>query len=141
MSDSTRMGGLVADSGDLQRVEHAVARILAETDRPVEAYAAVLEAIGGSLGWGLGAVWELGADSTRLRCVCTWHAGDGAPEFEALSERLTLGPGEGLPGRVLVSGRPSWIVDTPNDRNFPRADAARRAGLRAAFGFPLLSPR
>jgi len=59
----------------------------------------------------------------------------------ALSERLTLGPGEGLPGRVLVTGEPSWIVDTAVDRNFPRADAARREGLQAAFGFPLRSPK
>jgi hypothetical protein len=36
-----------ADAHDLQTVEHAVARILAETDRPVEVYSAVLEAIGG----------------------------------------------------------------------------------------------
>src|SRR5262249_7319522 len=72
---------------------------------------------------------------------CTWHAGEGAPEFEALSERIALAPSEGLPGRVLVSGEPTWIVDVPEDANFPRADAARRSGLHAAFGFPLHSPR
>jgi PAS domain S-box-containing protein len=132
---------VIVDAQSLQRVEHEVSQILAETEAPVEVYAATLEAIGRSLGWELGAVWEVGPDDRRLRCVRTWHAGDGAPEFEALSERLTLGPGEGLPGRLLVSGRPNWIVDSPNDRNFPRADAARRAGLHAAFGFPLLSPR
>jgi PAS domain S-box-containing protein len=132
---------VIVDAQTLQRVEHDVAQILAQTEAPVEAYGATLDAIGRSLGWELGAVWEVGPDDRRLRCVCTWHAGDGAAEFEALSERMTLGPGEGLPGRLLVSGRPSWIVDTPNDRNFPRADAARRAGLQAAFGFPLLSPR
>ena len=71
----------------------------------------------------------------------TWHAGDGAGEFEALSERLVLAPGEGLPGRVLERGRPAWITDAPEDANFPRADAARRSGLHAAFGFPLRSPR
>src|SRR5215217_3244650 len=127
------------DSGDLQRVEHAVARILAETDTPVEVYAAVLDAIGSTLGWELGAVWEVGRDG--LRCARTWHAGDGAPEFEALSERIVLQRGEGLPGRVLVSGEPMWLVDAPNDANFPRADAARRSGLHAALGFPLNSPR
>jgi PAS domain S-box-containing protein len=141
MTDIQRTGGQVADSRDLQRVEHAVARILAEKDRPVEVYAAVLEAIGVSLGWELGAVWEVDPDAERLRCVCTWHAGEGAPEFEALSEQITLAPGEGLPGRVLVSGEPAWIMDTPEDGNFPRASAARRSGLHAAFGFPLHSPR
>src|SRR5215212_7259605 len=128
------------DSGELQRVEHAVARILAETDTPVEVYAAVLDAIGSSLGWELGAVWEVGRDG-RLRCARAWHAGDGAPEFGALSERIVLQRGEGLPGRVLASGEPMWIVDAPNDANFPRADAARRSGLHAALGFPLNSPR
>jgi PAS domain S-box-containing protein len=134
-------GARFADARDLQHVEHAVARILAETDRPVEAYESVLEAIGTSLGWELGAVWEAGPDDERLRCVRTWHAGEGAPEFEALSERMTLAPGEGLPGRVIEVAEPVWIVDAPEDGNFPRAAVARRDGLHAAFGFPLLSPR
>jgi PAS domain S-box-containing protein len=141
MKDIQRSGARFADARELQRVEHAVARILAETDRPVEVYAAVLEAIGDSLGWELGAVWEIGPDAGRLRCVCTWHAGEGAPEFEALSERIALSPGEGLPGRVLLSAEPTWIVDAPHDANFPRASVARRSGLHAAFGFPLHSPR
>src|SRR6266516_2161505 len=134
-------GRELADSRDLQRVEHAVARILAEMDSPVEVYAAVLEVLGGSLGWELGAVWEVGPEDVRLRCVRTWHAGEGAPEFEALSERISLTPGEGLPGRVLLQGEPHWMVDAPEDANFPRANVARRSGLHAAFGFPLQSPR
>jgi hypothetical protein len=40
----------------LRRVEHDVARILAETERPVEAYEATLEAIGRPLGWRLPAI-------------------------------------------------------------------------------------
>ena len=141
MTDTERTGGQLADSRDLQRVEHAVARILAETDQPVEVYAAVLEAIGSSFDWEVGAVWEAGPDDERLRCVQTWHAGDGASEFEALSARIVFDPGEGLPGRVLVSGEPAWIVDAVDDANFPRASAARRAGLHGALGFPLRSPR
>jgi PAS domain S-box-containing protein len=126
---------------DLRRVEHAVARILAETERPVEVYDAALEAIGRPLGWQLGAVWELDPADGRLRCACTWHAGARTDEFEELSAALALSPGEGLPGRVLSSGRPAWLTDAPVDANFPRADAARRSGLHAGFGFPLRSPR
>ena len=129
------------DARDLQPVEHAVARILAQTDRPVEVYEATLRAIGQSLGWELGAVWEVDAQEGRLRCVRTWHAGDRTAEFEALTDSLALAAGEGLPGRVVASGRPAWIVDAPADANFPRAEVARRGGLRAGFGFPLRSPR
>jgi PAS domain S-box-containing protein len=132
---------MIADAQALQRVEHEVARILAQTEAPVEVYEATLAVIGGTLDWPLGAVWEVRPDDLRLRCARTWHAGDSATEFELLSERITLGSGEGLPGRVLATGEAAWITDAPRDGNFPRADAARRSGLHAAFGFPLRSPR
>src|SRR5262249_9465791 len=89
----------------------------------------------------LGAVWEATPREPVLRCVRTWHAGGGFPEFEALSERMTLAPGEGLPGMVVQSGEPAWIVDAQENPNFPRGAIARRSGLHAAFGFPLLSPK
>ena len=134
-------GARSTNEGDFHQVEHAVARILAENDQPVEVYPKVLQVIGTSLGWELAAVWETGPDDELLRCLRTWHAGAGAPEFEAISGRIALAPGEGLPGRVLVSGEPVWMVDAPAAGNFPRADVARRDGLHAAFGFPLLSPK
>ena len=122
----------------LLRIELAVARVFSGGAEPEGTYEAVLAAIGESLGWELGAAWEI--DGERLRCVQTWRRGDEAAEFEAFTERLTLARGEGLPGRVWERGEPSWIVDTPADGNFPRAEAARRAGLHAAFCFPILGP-
>jgi len=141
MGASETNRGPGTDARDLGRVEHAVARIVAETEQPVEVYDATLKAIGEALDWRLGTAWEVDPQDGRLRCVRTWHDGPQASEFEALSAALTLAPGEGLPGRVLVSGQPSWIVDAPQDANFPRAEAARRGGLHAGFGFPLRSPR
>ena len=41
---------------------------------------------------------------------------------------------------VLATGEPQWLADAPEDANFPRAEAARQAGLHAAAGFPLRSP-
>jgi PAS domain S-box-containing protein len=141
MKRSDEKRRLVADVRNLRRVEHDVARILAETERPVEAYEATLEAIGRPLGWRLGAVWELDSLDGRLHCVRVWHAERRDEEFEALSEKLALEPGEGLPGRVVMSGSPVWMVDAPEDVNFPRAEAARRSGLHAGFAFPVLGPR
>src|SRR5262249_20770766 len=64
---------VLVDAHSLQRVEHDVAQILAEKEGPVEVYAAALETIGRTLGWELGAVWEVGPVDGRLRCVTTWH--------------------------------------------------------------------
>jgi PAS domain S-box-containing protein len=141
MGASEANRGPVTDTRDLGRVEHAVARIVAETEHPVEVYDAALKAIGEALNWRLGAAWEVDPNDGCLRCMRTWHDGAAASEFEALSAALTLAPGEGLPGRVLVSGEPTWLVDAPQDANFPRAEAARNSGLHAGFGFPLRSPR
>jgi PAS domain S-box-containing protein len=140
MSSSGESRQLGADVRALRRVEHAVARILVETERPVEAYEAILEAIGQALGWRLAAVWELDETDGRLRCVRTWRADARDDEFEALSARLALAPGVGLPGQVLARGAPVWMVDAPHDVNFPRAAAARRSGLHAAFAFPVRGP-
>src|SRR5215211_3869212 len=80
MAESVENRRQSEDVRDLQPVEHAVARILAQTDRPVEVYEAALHAIGQSLGWELGAVWEVDAKDGRLRCVRTWYAGDRTAE-------------------------------------------------------------
>src|SRR4051794_36432911 len=108
-----------ADARELRRVEHAVARILAETERPVEVYEATLEAIGRGLGWRLGVVWGLDAADGLLRCVGAWHATEPAEEFEALSRSLAFAAGEGLSGPVLGRGGPPRGVHAPPKGNLP----------------------
>ncbi len=127
----------------LPRTEHRVARSLAETLDPQEALERALGAIGEGLGWRLGAAWEPPPGKPNvLVCIETWCAPDvDDEEFVALSRNITLAAGEGLPGRVWVSGEAAWIPDVQDDANFPRRAAARRAGLRAAFCFPLRSAR
>ena len=102
-----------------------------------------LAAIGEGLGWRLGAAWEPPPDRPDgLICVDTWCApGVDDEKFVALSRGIVLARGEGLPGRVWASGEAAWIADVQDDANFPRVAAARRAGLRAAFCFPLRSAR
>jgi PAS domain S-box-containing protein len=127
----------------LPRTEHAVARSLAETADPRDAVVGALRAIGESLEWRWGAVWEPVPDRPEtLHCIETWQApGLATGEFEAVSRNVVLAPGEGLPGRVWETRAPAWIPDVVEDPNFPRARAAHRAGLRAAFCFPIRSAR
>jgi PAS domain S-box-containing protein len=127
----------------LPRTEHAVARSLAETVDPHDAMARALAAIGESLEWQFGAVWEPAAgQSEELSCTEVWHGADvDAAEFAAASRATPLASGEGLPGRVWQTGEPAWIEDVGADPNFPRAEAARTAGLHAAFCVPIRSAR
>ena len=69
-----------------------------------------------------------------------WWALDGADiaEFYEISERSTFPAGVGLPGRVMADKAAIWVTDVTVEANFLRAEAAKRCGLRAAFGFPVL---
>ena len=58
--------------------------------------------------------------------------------FQKVTQETPLEAGVGLPGRVLVSGEPVWIIDVTKDLNFPRAKLAQDIGVKAGFAFPIL---
>jgi len=91
-------------------------------------------------GWPVGHVFL--ADSTGTLAPTTlWHI--EVPElfetFRKVTEATHFPPEIGLPGRVLASGKPAWIMDVTKDPNFPRAKLANDIGVRAGFGFPVLN--
>ncbi len=91
--------------------------------------------------WPVGHVYLLTEDSPDLLVPTTiWHLDD--PDrfstFRQVTESTPLARGIGLPGRVLASGKPAWIMDVTKDANFPRAKIATDIGVRAGFGFPVL---
>src|SRR5262245_42167810 len=100
----------------------------------------VLRRVCEKTGWAIGQSWLPGHDGTVLVCSPAWFSSVGGLEkFRHTSEGVNFHPGIGLPGRVWVSKQPEWIVDVTLDANFPRADAAREVGLKAALGIPILS--
>jgi PAS domain S-box-containing protein len=110
--------------------------VLAGSPDAAAAVPNILAAIGDSLGWDAGAMWR--PDGDALRLTDFWHApGSPAAGFEAESRRIALPRGAGLPGRVWADGKPAWVRDVAADPNFPRAAAAARDGLRAAFALPV----
>ena len=94
-------------------------------------------------GWPLGHVFIVDRDTGLLSSNDIWHDDDPArfEPFVLATRRASFALGEGLPGRILASGEPSWIMDVRTDANFPRAEAAIEAGLAGAFGFPITSAR
>jgi diguanylate cyclase (GGDEF)-like protein len=91
-------------------------------------------------GFHIGHAYLRAPTGQEVEPTAIWQADD--PDrirpFRRATEAASLRIGSGLPGRVLESGRPAWIVDVTEDSNFPRAKAARDVGLRAAFALPIL---
>jgi PAS domain S-box-containing protein len=116
-----------------------VGLLLANAADLTSSYPDVLQAIGETLDWEVAAAWEEHpAQPGTLRRAAFWHAASITPSaLEGLRGTETLPAGHGLPGRVWDSGVPAWIVDVTVDPDFPRADAARAAGLQSAFCFPI----
>jgi two-component system sensor histidine kinase/response regulator len=115
------------------------ARALAESPSLEEASPRMLEAICNALGWQCGAIWEVDRTQTRIRCAGTWHApGLAVDEFTGATMTTAFEQGIGLPGRVWKNRKPAWIPDVTCDDNFPRAAAAERVGLHAAFALPIM---
>ena len=132
------------ESRPVALADRAVAHILAETAADEEGlYPRVLQAIGRTLDWDLGVIWEAPPSGEgSLTCLDVWcspAAGEGVAQFAATSLHTVLGSAEGLPGLVWASGEPSWIVDFSAHADFPRAQSAAATGMRSAICSPLRS--
>lgn len=132
-------------------LEHAVTHVLAESVTLEEAMPIVLRTICLAQGWICGAYWRWSESQSLLWCTATWHADVPAlAEFVAESKEAPneapawhgAPPGTraaGVVRRVWFAGAPVWIPDIVRNREFRRAAAAQRAGIHAAFGFPVLA--
>ena len=117
--------------------QHAVVRALAESSTLAEATQRILEAIGQTLGWKLGALWEVDEREEVLRWVGSWVSSDiDAQEFERRSRDIEFRCGHGLPGRAWADAKPIWVSDMP-ESSLPRASVAEEVGLRAGVCFPI----
>jgi signal transduction histidine kinase/ActR/RegA family two-component response regulator len=137
--------GIARDITQRRRLERRldaqfqVASILAASESMTAAAPALLEAIGESVGWEMGQMWSVDRAADVLRCLAAWRLPSipGA-DFEEASRSRTFGRGMGFPGRIWAAGTSEWITDIATDPNFLRGPIAVRAGLRSAFGLPIM---
>ena len=104
-------------------VQVCLDRICAHTEWPV-GHAYILRTEGGN----------------QFEATTVWHLDDVErfARFREFTEANHLALEMGLPGRVAKSGKPEWISDVNEDPSFTRRIAARDAGLKTAFGLPVL---
>src|SRR5690606_33485580 len=91
-------------------------------------------------GWDYGEAWV--PNNGQLVCYATWLSRNGKlEEFGKHSQKFRFKLNQGLPGRVWDSKKPEWIenVTLKEEFFFNRLNEAKLAGLKAAFGIPVIS--
>ncbi|MBI3583966.1 MAG: GAF domain-containing protein [Nitrospinae bacterium] len=100
----------------------------------------VLREVCKSTGWVYGESWISGKDKNVLEPGIAFAVDIGHSKFTEHSKGFVFKAGIGLPGRVWSSKKPEWIRDVSvNGHVFLRTEAAMEAGLRAAFGVPIIA--
>ena len=101
---------------------------------------ACIEQICRSCEWHFGQVWYPDEKDTALHCSTeSFFGGPKHAQLRALSLRTMLMRGQGLPGLVWENKRAVWLSSRIDDEaSLPRLQAARAAGIKAAFAFPVM---
>ena len=132
---------LLQRQGSFVQLHKDIAVASNETRAVEETLQYCLKRICHQAGWPVGHLYLVDAVSKpRLVSTTTWHL-ENPKQFETfrtVSEITDFDPGVGLPGRVMESGKPAWIIDVNKDPNFPRARLAANLGVKAGFAFPIL---
>jgi PAS domain S-box-containing protein len=116
-----------------------VAELANAADTVAAAAAGCIDCVREFTGWPAGHLWELDRAAGVLRTSTIWRA-EEHERYELIrvaSRELAFGPGEGMPGRVLLEGKPVSIVPIDSDPTLPRAALAKELGIRSAFAFPV----
>jgi len=112
-----------------------------ETKTLEEAMQMYLDKICDFTDWPVGHVYMPDTqDTTILQPTKIWHLEDQKKfkAFREITEQMTCSRGKGLPGRVLDTKQPVWIVDITKDAHFPRKEYAKAIEVRGGFAFPVL---
>jgi signal transduction histidine kinase len=125
---------------NLLRLEHAVARHLAEAHNAASALEAVIRALCETQGWEYGRYWQVDEDAGVLRFAASWHAPDSAIASHMLASQGTrFTPGSGLVGRVWQTGQPLWVSDLTRQKHVLQATLGPGLALHGACMFPVAS--
>jgi diguanylate cyclase (GGDEF)-like protein/PAS domain S-box-containing protein len=120
----------------LRAVTFAVARRLGEASDESGVYRSVLQGLCEDLGWDIGQLWVLNADSHILALRESWHASSTQADD---AEEPGPVPGIDVAARILAESAPLWIVDITQDSNLALSATAVGPGLHGAVGFPILN--
>src|SRR6266571_2474279 len=124
----------------LLKLEHTVARHLADAENLQAGLKAAIRAVCENEGWECGRYLRVDEKAGVLRSGEVWSVPDARIErYLEESRAVVYGLGVGLVGLVWQSGQPLWVPDTSKDTRTMRKNLAREIGLHGAIFFPVAS--
>ena len=113
-----------------------------DTNSLEEALSGCLSIVCVLTGWTVGHVYILDEvdEQNELISARIWYPEEGAKvsDFRAVTDRIRVQRGLGLPGEIWQSGEPRWIEDVQDGFPSPRSEAFRKADICSAVGFPVI---
>lgn len=140
---STVTDQLLGANAEVERrllLQYAVMRALTESLGTTEAYNKVLEAVCEVIDGELGVLWIYNIHTERLHVESVWQNNENiCGEMAAVSQKISLFPGEGLPGMVYKDNKPVWFSDVTSHPDFHplRREAALKSGIKTVLMFPI----
>jgi two-component system cell cycle sensor histidine kinase/response regulator CckA len=141
ITDRKQAEDLLRRRSESNRLLNTVTTMAGDASTFEDAMRICLDEVCAFTGWPIGHVYQRSEDHhDTLVPTEIWHiaAPDHFAEFRRITENTSFSRGVGLPGRVLYSGEPAWIVDIAKDKNFPRVESGTTQDLKSAFAFPIL---
>jgi diguanylate cyclase (GGDEF)-like protein/PAS domain S-box-containing protein len=122
----------------LLKLEHAVARQLAEADSAADGLKAVMRAICETENWDCARYFLWDEASGVLRFHEFWSVPEERmDDFIERSRDLSYAPGVGLVGAAFTGEEPLWSPDTDTDPRVAYRGLGAGAGVHGAFFFPI----
>ena len=115
-----------------------VTTLAAETSSRDEVLKLCLESVCELTGWPTGHAYLTGSDGSLISAA--WVGNE--EQFAALrrsTAAFKFSMGVGLPGHILKTAEPQWIRELAESELFVRHRPSQELGVRAAFGFPIIT--
>ena len=120
-------------------IHHRLSAYLVEETDLRGAFEHVLADLCQTMGWAFGEAWMPDEAERLLHCIA-WHSSNAAESaaYGHALPRMRLGKGNGPAGRAWQTGQVVWLRDVEQDPGFVNPAFARRFGLKAGLGVPVL---
>jgi len=125
---------------DELRLLQSITRSVSEAEDMQAALRIVLRRVCETTHWRLGEAWIPSPDGLSLECNASWLSSiQGTAVRRDAKDKLTFGPGQGLPGQVWLQKRVIWVHDLEKNEIFTSEPHAEEMGFKSSVGIPVLA--